>query len=153
MKHVIPLILAAATQLQAFTLTDRTLTTTVTQDGGTYHYEFSLAPHPLDGKHDVGHVSITLHSIEDIFNAYASAPFTAEFTPTTFKWDDIEPEDTAFVFGFSSLKGPETASITVKASTLTETFSTYRPGGEQIPEPSSALLGVFAAMSLLRRRR
>jgi hypothetical protein len=148
-------LLQGATLVQ--TLETSKITTTVTLDQGVYNYEYTISSKPIDGKHAISHISISLCNSANVFAAYADDLFTAEITANSFKFDSIVPAGDTFVFGFSSLKQPELSTAIAKAATATETYMvlapTCRPNDVQLPEPSSVIMVGLAGMTLLIRRR
>lgn len=129
----------------------------ISYNTGVWHYQYTVSSQPLDGKHDISHVSISLCNSANIFNMFANAPYTAEVTATTFKWDSITPVGSTFVFGFDSLNPPALVDMTMKAATDNYTFTitgpACHPGGDQLPEPTAAIMLGFSALTLLRRKR
>lgn len=150
------LILSGLTQGATLvqTLSNPDINTSVYLDGSIYTYEYVMSSKPIDDRHELSHVTVSLCNSENIFGAFANGQFTPETTQLTYKFDNLNPQGETFVFGFQSFKSPELSTVLAKAATETETYQILAPTcAPSVPEPSAALLGGLGILALLRRRR
>lgn len=138
------------------TTSNSIISTTVTLTGNLYRYEYAMSSKPLDGKHEVSHVTISLCDSDSVFDAFSNCKITIEITDTSFKFDSIVPSGPTFIFGFYSNFAPEVNFAQVKASRDIASFEILAPSCSLtpvVPEPSSAILLSFIFAGAFTKRR